>query len=468
LAGVVKGASRHLGVYLGLVAVPAAAAVLAIVQLADGRGVGTGPAVDGSGLVVYRLLVATGVVVGLATLGGLLARKLRQPEVIGQMAAGILLGPSVFGALLPGAQRWLFAPIVLPYLDALAQFGVVFFMFLVGTELAPGSLRRSGPRALTIGHASIAVPFLAGIAVAWLVRDRYQPEGQGSLPFLLFVGLSFAITAFPVLAGILADRGLLRTPLGATAMTAAGIGDVTAWCLLAVVVALVRGTAVTRALLAVVLTAGFVLVMLGLVRPLLERAVPRAGQGASRAAAMAGLICLVLAAAVATDWIGVHAIFGAFLAGVAMPRGSELVAELIVKIEGITLWLMLPLFFASVGMRTELGTLSGATQWLLCLVIVLVAVVGKMVGAGVAARATGGSTRESLALGTMMSCRGLTELIVLNLGLQLGVLRPELFVMFVVMALLTTAMTGPLLRLVLGPGDRVAAAEAELAVLKGR
>lgn len=454
--------AREVLAYLAMVAVPAAFAVVAVVVLADRGGAGTRPAPSTGGPAPYRLLIATAAVVALAAAGGALARRLDQPPVVGELAAGMVLGPSVFGALLPGTQHWLFPANVLPYLDALAQFGVVFFMFLVGAELSPGALRDAGRRAVTLGHASIALPFLAGVAVAWLLRGRYQPAGLGTLPFLLFVGLAFAITAFPVLARILADRGLLRTPLGATAMTAAGVGDVTAWCLLAAVIAIVRGSSLLAAVPAIVLTVAFAAVMLGAVRPLLALALARAERGASRVAAMAGLVCLVLAAAVVTDRIGVHPIFGAFLAGVVMPRGSGLVAELTSKIEGITLWLMLPLFFVSIGLHTRLGSLAGAGQWLLCLLIIAVAVLSKLVGTGLAVRVAGGTASESLALGVLMNCRGLTELVVLNLGLQLGVLSPRLFAMFVVMALVTTAMTGPLLRLVLRTGRPEMSAEPDL------
>jgi Kef-type K+ transport system membrane component KefB len=452
--------AREIVAYLAMVAVPAAFAVGAIVVLADRGDAGTRPAAVVGGPAPYRLLVATAAVVALAAASGALARRLGQPPVVGELAAGMVLGPSVFGALLPGAQHWLFPANVLPYLDALAQFGVVFFMFLVGAELSPQALRNAGQRAVTLGHASIAL-FLAGVAVAWVLRGRYQPAGLGTLPFLLFVGLAFAITAFPVLARILSDRKLLRTPLGATAMTAAGVGDVTAWCLLAAVIAIVRGSSLLAAVPAIVLSVVFAALMLGVVRPLLGQALARAEQGSSRVAAMAGLVCLVLASAVVTDRIGVHPIFGAFLAGVIMPRGSALVTELTGKIEGITMWLMLPLFFVSVGLHTRLGSLSGAGEWLLCLLVIVIAVLSKVVGTGLAVRVSGGTARESLAMGVLMNCRGLTELVVLNLGLQLGVLTTRLFAMFVVMTLVTTAMTGPLLRLVLRTGRPEMAAEPD-------
>ncbi|WP_018348299.1 cation:proton antiporter [Longispora albida] len=431
---------RYLGVYFLVVAVPIALAVLLVAWLASGDTTLTSAPGKGNGEIVYRLLIATSIVVAAAALGGALARRLGQPRVVGEIVAGLVLGPSVLGALAPGVMKALFPPLIVPHLDALAQFGVVFFMFLVGTELAPGALRSSGARGVIVGHASIALPFLAGVGMAWWL------PGDG-LPFILFVGLSFSITAFPVLARILSEQNLLRTPLGATGMTAAGIGDVTAWCLLAVVIAIVRGTSVMSAVLSMVYVLVFAAVMFWVVGPLVARVVARAERNHTpRVALYAGLVCLVLASALATEQIGVHAIFGAFLAGVVMPRDSALITELTSKIEGVTLWFMLPLFFATVGLKTSVGSLAGAGQWLVCAVIVVVAVTTKLSGTWIAARATGGSAREATALGVMMNCRGLTELVVLNLGLQLGVLTPVLFVMFVIMALVTTAMTGPLLR----------------------
>lgn len=441
---------RLAGIYALLVGLPATAAVLvawpsrhAVTAVAGGAD---------SGHLLVKLLAAATVVVALATLGGTVARRLGQPRVVGELVTGLALGPSLLGLVSPGLQQWLFPAEVLPHLDMLAQIGVVLFMFLVGTELSPAELRADGVRSIVVGHASIAMPFVAGVALAWHLRKVYPPTAAGDLPFMLFVGLAFAITAFPVLARILAERGMLNTRAGTISLAAAGIGDVTAWCMLAVVVAIARNTSVLAAAAAIVLVAVFTLLMLYVVRPLVHRVVDRVERtGSGRLPLGAGLICLVLASALATEQIGVHPIFGAFLAGVIMPRGSGLVSELTGKIEGVTLWLMLPLFFVIVGLQTSLGGLTTWEHWLNCLLIIVVAVVVKVAGTAIAARATGSSGHEALQIGVMMNCRGLTELVVLNIGLQIGVLGPDFYAMFVIMALLTTAMTGPLLRLTSRP-----------------
>jgi Kef-type K+ transport system membrane component KefB len=370
-----------------------------------------------------------------------------EPSVVGELSAGLLLGPSALGAVALPVHSWLFPASILPYLDALAQLGVVFFMFLVGTELAGDRPSISTSRGIVVGHAAIAVPFLGGVITGWWLFSRYSTTGSDLVPFLLFIGLSFAVTAFPVLGRILAERGLLRTELGVTGMTAAAVGDVTAWCLLAMVIATVQRKSSAGALLTVALVMLFALIMLLVVRPLLARLIAGVEQqGTSRVALYAGLICLLLAAALCTAQIGVHPIFGAFLAGLVMPARSSLVAELGRGIEGITLWVMLPMFFVSVGLHTGLGVLAGWPGILTFLLITLVAVITKISATAVAAAATGVGRRHAIALGVMMNCRGLTELVVLDLGRQLGVLSAPLFVMFVLMALLTTAMTGPLLR----------------------
>lgn len=451
---------RCLLVYFVAVAIPVLGVAALIFRAAAPDGGSSRPG-SGADQLLFHLLLATAVVTAVAALFGAAARVVGQPRVVGELFAGIAFGPSLLGWVAPGFQRWLFPPATFPYLDVLAQFGVIFFMFLIGCELSVGLLRSSGTRGLVVGHASIALPFLAGVVMAWYLRGSDGQGGAPTLSFLLLVGLSFAITAFPVLARILSELGLLGTPLGTTGMAAAGVGDVTAWALLAVVIAIARGTSIAAAS-TVLLVVVFAVAMVLVVRPALVRLVAASEQRpTARLPMLAGLIFLVLVSAVLTEGIGVHPIFGAFLAGVVMPRDSSLVQELTRKLEGITLWLLLPLFFVSVGLRTDLSGLSGSGVWLIGTVIA-VAVSSKIVSAGLAARAMGVDGRDALCLGLMMNCRGLTELIVLNVGLQLGILSPRLFAVFVVMALVTTAMTGPLLRLVrrgveadVGPGRRV-------------
>lgn len=409
---------------------------------------------------VDRVLIAVTAVVALAAVCGALARRLRQPAVVGELVGGVLLGPTALGALFPAAQRWLFPPSAAPSLAALAQLGVILFMFLIGAELAPGALRGSGARALVIGHASMAPALLCGVLAAWALRSRFPSAQSGGLVFVLFIALCFAITAFPVLARVLSEERLVRTRIGALGIAAAGIGDITAWCLLALVVAAARQSSLGTAGAALGLVAAFALVMVLIVRPLLALLIDRIGGAPSgpgagpRGTVSALLVCLVLASGLITNAMGVHSIFGAFLAGLVMPREHPLIRDLMQRVEGVVFWVMLPLFFMTVGLQTDLNALP-ASSWLVCLGVVALAVFAKFGGTAAAAAATGDRPRNALALGAMMNCRGLTELIVLQLGLQLGVLNQQLFSIFVLMALVTTAMTGPLLRRLLPAEERV-------------
>ncbi|MGH3802899.1 MAG: cation:proton antiporter, partial [Pseudonocardiaceae bacterium] len=397
---------------------------------------------------LYQLLLAVSVIVLLAHALGAVAARLGQPRVIGEMASGMLLGPTVLGMAVPDVQGWLFPAQIVPSLDVLAQFGIIFFMFLVGFELPLDSLRHSSRSAVILGHAGIAIPFLAGAVLGLTVLQPYCPDGIGAVPFVLFCGLALSITAFPILARILAERGLHRTPVGALGLACAGIGDITAWCMLTVVIAEVRSGSPGGVVLTVLLTAVFGLLMAFVVRPVLARWLGRAQAGSL---ASITLLVVILLSAWGTEWIGVHVIFGAFLAGAVMPRSSPLVRGFADRLEGLTMWLMLPLFFATVGLKTSLGGLGNAGAWLIGLVLIVVAMASKVVSTAVAGRFLGIEWHDSWSLGVMMNCRGLTELVVLNIGLSLGIIGPELFAVLVLMALVTTGMTGPLLcRLRLG------------------
>jgi Kef-type K+ transport system membrane component KefB len=396
-----------------------------------------------------RLLAAIVVVIALSSLCGVIAVRLGQPRVIGEMIAGVLIGPSALGLVLPQAQHWLFNSATVPYLDILAQLGVVFFMFLVGHETSMGAVGRGG---LAIGGVAIAVPFLAGSLVAGVLPDNLRPPGVNTTAFVLFIALAMSITAFPVLARILDEQRLLSTRLGATAMTAAGVADVTGWCLLTLVVAILGHNSPYGVFVTVALTVGFAALMLKVVRPVLARALARRQGGDP--ATLGVLVCLVLSSALATGWIGVHPIFGAFLAGLVMPRDAPVIRYLTHRIEGLTLWLMLPLFFATVGLKTRLDALTGAAGWASALLIVAVAIASKFAGTYAAARLSRFGRRAAAGLSVMMNCRGLTELVVLNIGLSLGVISPQLFAAFLIATLVTTAMTGPLLRRLRLPIDQ--------------
>jgi Kef-type K+ transport system membrane component KefB len=438
---------RALAAYVALVAVPAALTIGLLVANA-GRGADGGAVTgdEGGDHPLARLLLAVAVVVGGCKLAGLAVTRLGQPAVIGEILCGILLGPSVLGALAPGAADALVPPATLPQIGVLAQIGVVLYVFLAGTEVDGGMLRGNGRLALVVSHVSIALPFLLGVLLALAVYGRLAPAGIGFLPFALFLGVSMSITALPVMARILQDLGMLRSEVGTLAMTCALVGDATAWCLLALVVALVVSSSVLGVLWTVLLAAVFAAVLLGVVRPALVR-LEQAGRLPRPAVAVPMVLVAVFAAASTTEWIGVHAIFGAFLLGLVFPTGNEMVRTVRDAFQGLTGLLLLPLFFASTGLKTEIGLLgTDPVLWLWCLLALVLAVAGKLGGTLLAARAVGTGWRPALQLGVLMNCRGLTELIILDIGLQLGVLSPELFTMLVIMALVSTAMAAPLAR----------------------
>jgi Kef-type K+ transport system membrane component KefB len=391
---------------------------------------------------LLHLLLALAAVIALGRLLGALFRYIGQPPVIGEVVAGLMLGPSLLGWVWPAAGGWLLPPGVAPFLGAIAQLGVVLYMFQIGLELNHTALRGRGRIVVAVSHASIVVPFLLGAALALWLYPRFAPASVGFTAFALFMGVAMAITAFPVLARILGDSGLQHTPVGAMALACAAVDDVTAWCLLAGVVAVVQAQP-GNALGVVALALGFIAAMVWLVRPWLVRLSARAPDQGT-----AGLVLLlVLLAAVATEGIGIHAVFGAFLLGALIPHDSALARGFEGKLKEVVATLLLPAFFAYTGMRTELNLLQGFDQWLVCAAIVVVATFGKFGGAALAARCGGLPWREASALGVLLNTRGLVELIVLNIGLDLGVISRELFAMMVLMALATTLATAPALRL---------------------
>ncbi|EME64716.1 cation:proton antiporter [Amycolatopsis decaplanina] len=431
---------RALWVYLGLVVVPVVIAIILLGQGEDGDVVAKTEAAAGPPLV--QLLLAIAVVVGACKVVGRLAQWIGQPAVIGEITAGVLLGPSVLGALWPSGAAVLIPKATVPQLNVVAQLGVIFFVFLAGLELNTKLLRGRGRLALVVSHVSIALPFLLGVGLAMLAYTRFS-AGGGFLPFALFFGVSMSITALPVLVRILHEIGLFRSEIGVVALTCAVVDDVTAWSLLALVIALTTASSLFGVVLTVVLTAAFVALLGLVVRPLLRKFVARAP--AARLHRVAPLSVVgVLVCAMATEWIGVHAMFGAFVFGVVFPRDNPIATWLHDKAGGLTTALMLPLFFAYSGLRTDIGLLSGGGAWLWCGAILLVAVAGKFGGSALAARAVGENWNRSLQVGALMNCRGLTELVVLNIGLDLGVLSPALFTMMVIMALVSTAMAAPM------------------------
>ena len=409
------------------------------------------------------LLLQVIVIVIAARALGALFLKIHQPSVIGEMVAGILLGPSLLGLLAPGVQAFLFPASSMGALRLLSQIGVILFMFVVGIELDVRHLRQKAHAAVVVSHASIIVPFFLGSASALLLYRSLAPAGVPFSAFALFIGVAMSITAFPVLARILEERGLSGSYLGATAIACAAVDDVTAWCLLAVVVAIARANGLAGSVMTIALTLLFIVAMLFGVKPLAARVVgerPAGGNGS--VGLLAGIFSFIFASALFTEMIGIHALFGAFLAGVCMPPHSGLRQFLRERLETFSSGLLLPLFFAFTGLRTQIGLLADWQSWLMCAGIVAVAIAGKLGGSMIAARFTGMRWGDSFALGALMNTRGLIELIALNLGYDLGVLSPRIFAMLVIMALATTLMTGPLLHLrgVLSRGEALAAAPA--------
>jgi Kef-type K+ transport system membrane component KefB len=393
---------------------------------------------------LWHLLLALALVVILGRLLGRLFRFFGQPPVIGEVVAGILLGPSLLGSVSTDAYAFLLPPAVAPSLGLLSQLGVVLYMFLIGVELDTEGLKGQLRSTVVIAQTSMVVPFGLGIWLASGLYGRLAPDGVPFAQFALFMGVAMSITAFPVLARILADRGMTRSPLGRLALSCAAVGDVTAWCLLAVVVGVVKSTEGSAALTSV-MTVAFIVFMFTVVRPAAVRLSRRwEGEDPDRSAVALALVAMLISALV-TEAIGVHAIFGAFLLGAVVPHDSRLARVLEQRLDHLVTILLLPAFFAFAGMRTEIGLLSDWSDWVICAAIVVAATVGKIGGTVVAARAVGHDWRHASGLGILMNTRGLMELIVLNVGLDLGVITPTLFTMMVVMAVVTTVATSPLL-----------------------
>jgi Kef-type K+ transport system membrane component KefB len=380
---------------------------------------------------------------------GLILRRLGQPRVMGEILAGICLGPSLLKAVFPEFHGFLFPESSLPRLFFVSNIGLILFMFIVGLELDLRSLASRARSALLISHFSIILPFVLGAGLALLLFGEFGPHGFGFLSFALFMGVSMSITAFPVLARIIQENNLTRTTLGAAAITSAAIDDVTAWCILAVVVGIVQSGSSAGAYAVVSLALVYVGIAVFAIRPVLQQrlAPARSGSSGIAPAKLAVVFMILLTSGLLTESIGIHALFGAFLAGVIMPEEGEFKAKLVASVEGVSTLVLLPVFFAFTGLRTEVGLLNDVHSWLICGAIIAVAVTGKMGGSIAAARLTGLEWRESAGLGALMNTRGLVELVVLNIGYDIGVLTPKIFTMLVIMAIVTTMMTGPLLRL---------------------
>ncbi|MBS0265867.1 MAG: cation:proton antiporter [Planctomycetes bacterium] len=371
-------------------------------------------------------------------------RWLGQPPVIGEVVAGILLGPSFLGWVWPSAQQFILPADVAPMLGTIAQLGVILYMFIVGLELNPELLRDRAHATVAISHSSIITPFILGSGLALWLYPRMSSSEVPFTSFALFMGVAMSITAFPVLARILTDRGIHRSPIGVVALGCAATDDVTAWCLLAFVVGVAQAK-VGSAFIVLGLTVLYIAGMFLVARPLAQRYFRKFGEHEISPNLVAVVLILLLGSAVTTELIGIHAIFGAFLLGAIIPHDCALARVLTTRLVDLVTILLLPAFFAFTGMRTQIGLVNGLEQWLVCGLIILVATAGKFGGTLLASRATGLGWRDATTLGLLMNTRGLMELIVLNIGLDMGVISPTLFAMMVLMALATTMSAAPLM-----------------------
>ena len=380
---------------------------------------------------------------------GWIFKKMGQPTVIGEILAGIVLGPSLLGYFYPEAFHFLFATKSLGNLYILSQLGLILFMFTIGMELNVNALKDKIGITYVISHASIVIPYLLGMTLAYFVYREFAASHTDFLSFALFIGISMSITAFPVLARIVQEKGLSKTHLGTIVIASAANDDVTAWCILAAVIAIAKTGSFISSLYTILFAVGYVFFMLLLVRPFLKRV----GEIYSNSEVLnksivAFLLLILIVSSFITQVIGIHALFGAFLAGVVMPQLPNFRKLIIDKIEDVSVTLLLPLFFVFTGLRTEIGLLNSPYLWGICGIFILVAVTGKFVGGAFTAKILGETWKDSLSIGVLMNTRGLMELIVLNIGYEMGILPPSIFVMLVIMALVTTFMTTPVLSII--------------------
>ena len=380
---------------------------------------------------------------------GFIFVKLGQPTVIGEILAGIILGPSLLGYFFPDAFQFLFAPNSLGNLYILSQIGLVLFMFTIGMELDLGALKNKMGVTFVISQASIIIPYFLGMWLAYYYYTEFAAQQTDFMSFALFIGISMSITAFPVLARIVQEKGLTKTHLGTISIASAAFNDVAAWCVLAAVIAITKTGSIESSLYNIGFSVVYILIMFYLIKPFLNKIgnIYKNSEVVNKSV-FAFFLLILIASAYTTQLIGIHALFGAFLAGVVMPPLPAFRKLIVDKIEDVSLTLFLPLFFVYTGLRTEIGLLNTPYLWSICGIIILVAIVGKFIGSALPAKILGESWKDSLSIGILMNTRGLMELIVLNIGYEMGILPPPIFVMLVIMALVTTFMTTPALSLI--------------------
>ncbi|KAI7821074.1 Sodium/hydrogen exchanger family-domain-containing protein [Gamsiella multidivaricata] len=412
-------------------------------------------------------VIQTLIIVGLCYLLHFGLKKLKQPRVISEVIAGIILGPSVMGRI-PGFATTIFNPTSLPYLNLVSNIGLVFFLFLVGLELDPSQVVKRARFALGISFAGMALPLGVGAAVSYVLYEELGPNSTvGFGQFLLFCGVAMSITAFPVLARILAEQKLLTTKVGFLTICAGAVGDIVAWILLALVVAIINSASRITPLYVVLLSIAWILILVFLVRPLIIFLIRvTKSQDEPSQTMMAFTMAVVLASAFVTDIIGVHSIFGSFLVGLIIPNDTGFADGVTKRIEDLVSVIFLPIYFALSGLKTQIGLLDNGRIWGLVILTTFVACFGKIVGCTSAARIQGMEWRESFAIGVLMNCKGLIELIVLNIGYDAGVINAKVFVIMVMMCLITTCMTTPMVTWIYPPHYQRAAALRALAKMK--
>ena len=394
-------------------------------------------------------LIQVLLILGISRIFGMVTKKLGQQSVIGEIIAGLFLGPSVLGWLSPDLFAFIFPPESFLSLQFLSQIGLALFMFVIGMDLDFSKIKNKASDAVIISHISIIFPFFLGILLSYYIYNDLAPKGTSFIAFSLFMGIAMSITAFPVLARILKERGLTKTPLGVLAITCAAADDVTAWFLLATVIAIVKAGSIASALFTIGLAIIYIIFMLKVLKPWLQKlSDKRKNKDVINTDIVAISFFILLLSAYFTEIIGIHALFGSFIAGVIMPNNIKFKEVLTNKIEDVSTLLLLPIFFVYTGLRTQIGLLNESHLWSLCGIVILVAMLGKIGGSVFTAKIVGRTWKESLSIGALMNTRGLMELIVLNIGYDLGVLSSEIFTIMVLMALFTTFLTGPLLNLI--------------------
>lgn len=395
---------------------------------------------------IAMLLLQVITILFTARIFGYLFVKMRQPSVVGEIVAGIILGPSVLAQLFPGVSAFLFAPESLDNINILSQIGLIFFMFVIGMELDIAEVKKKFNETILISQMGTFFPFLCGVVVAYFTYSRYAADATSFVPYALFIGISMSITAFPVLARIIQEKGLTKSHLGTLSLASAANGDVTAWCLLAVVIAIAQTGTFVGAVYTILFAILFLLFMFFVLRPFLNIIGNiYHNKEVVNKTIVAFMFLILIASAYTTEIAGIHALFGAFMAGVIMPSHIQFRKILTEKVEDVALTIFLPLFFVSTGLKTQIGLISTPSEWLVCFVFILVAVFGKVIGTAIPARFTGESWKNSWYMGALMNTRGLMELIILTIGYEMKILSPSIFSMLVLMTLVTTFMTGPLL-----------------------